>query len=113
MRYEAFEGRDSMDLASTTKKTLVENLQSLRANQYNDDQESSNNIDVPSDVEPEVPRASSKSPPVEDPAPEACPEGAPGAEERRRKKTLAWKCCDPDGVPKAQGTKAKAKVHHS
>ena len=22
-------------------------------------------------------------------------------------------CCDPDGVPKAQGTKAKAKVHHS
>ena len=22
-------------------------------------------------------------------------------------------CCDPGGVPKAQGTKAKAKVHHS
>ena len=45
-------------------------------------------IDVPSDVEPEVPRALSRSPPTEDPAPEVRPEGAPGVEERRRKKTL-------------------------
>ena len=26
---------------------------------------------------------------------------------------LGFKCYDPGGVPKAQGTKAKAKVHHS
>ena len=48
-------------------------------------------IDTPSDIEPEVPRASSQSPPTEAPAPEACLEGAPGAERRRRKKTLARK----------------------
>ena len=46
-------------------------------------------VDAPSDVEPEVPRASSKSPPIEVFAPKAHPEGAPGAE--RRKKTLARK----------------------
>ena len=48
-------------------------------------------VEVPSDAEPEVPRALSRSPPVEDPAPEAHPEGASGAERRRRKKTLARK----------------------
>ena len=37
---------DSRDLISTRKKTLVENLQSLRVNQYGDDQKSSNNIDI-------------------------------------------------------------------
>ena len=48
-------------------------------------------VDVPSDVEPEVPRALSRSPPTEDPAPETRPKGAPGVEGRRRKKTLARK----------------------
>ena len=48
-------------------------------------------VDVPSDVEHEVPRASSRSAPVEDPISEARLEGAPGAEGRRRKKTLARK----------------------
>ena len=48
-------------------------------------------IDAPSDVEPEVPRASSRSPPTEVPAPEAHPEGARGAERRKKKKTLARK----------------------
>ena len=39
--------RGSRDLISTGKKTLVENLQSLRANQYGDDQEESlNKADV-------------------------------------------------------------------
>ena len=42
-------------------------------------------------LEPEVSRASSRSPPIEDLALEAHPEGAPEAEGRRRKKTLAWK----------------------
>ena len=45
-------------------------------------------VEVPSDAEPEVPRALLRSPPTEDPASEARPEGAPGAEGRRRKKTL-------------------------
>ena len=35
-------------------------------------------VDVPSDVEPEVPRALSRSPPIEDPALEARPEGHQG-----------------------------------
>ena len=48
-------------------------------------------VDAPSDVEPEVPRASSWSPPIEVFASEARPEGAPGVERRRRKKTLARK----------------------
>ena len=47
-------------------------------------------IDAPSDIEPEVPRASLRSPPAKVPAPEAHPERAPGVE-RRRKKTLARK----------------------
>ena len=38
--------QDSRDLISTRKKTLTENLQSLRANQYGDDQESPNNVDI-------------------------------------------------------------------
>ena len=50
-------------------------------------------VDVPSDVEPEVPRALSRSPLAEDPTPEARPKGAPRAEGRRRKKTLARKSC--------------------
>ena len=45
----------------------------------------------PSDVELAVPRTSSRSPPIEVPTPEARPEEAPGAERRRRKKTLARK----------------------
>ena len=47
-------------------------------------------VDVPSDVEPEVPRAPSQSPPIVDPALEARPEWASRGE-RRRKKTLACK----------------------
>ena len=50
-------------------------------------------IDAPSDVKPKVPRASSWSPPAKVFAPEAHPEGAPGVERRRRKKTLARKSC--------------------
>ncbi|XP_073114816.1 RNA polymerase II C-terminal domain phosphatase-like 2 isoform X2 [Elaeis guineensis] len=46
--------------------------------------------DAPSDVEPAVPRASPRSPPVEVLAPETRPEEASGAK-RRRKKTLARK----------------------
>ncbi|XP_073117994.1 uncharacterized protein [Elaeis guineensis] len=46
-------------------------------------------VEVSSDAEPEVPRALSRSPPIEDLAPEARSEGAPGTEGRRRKKTLA------------------------
>ena len=38
-------------------------------------------------------RALSRSPPAEDPAPEAHPEGAPETEGRRRKKTLARRSC--------------------
>ena len=49
MRYEAFEGQDSRDLISMMKKTLIKNLQSLRVNQYSNDQESSNNVDVEQD----------------------------------------------------------------
>ncbi|XP_073099500.1 uncharacterized protein [Elaeis guineensis] len=48
-------------------------------------------VDAPSDVEPAVLRASSRSPPVEVSAPESHPEEAPGAERRRRKKTVARK----------------------
>ena len=48
-------------------------------------------VDAPSDVEPAVPRASSRSPPAEVPAPESHPKEAPGAERRRRKKMLARK----------------------
>ena len=48
-------------------------------------------VNTPSNVEPEVPRALSRSPSTEDPAPKVRPEGAPGAEGRRRKKTLARK----------------------
>ena len=46
-------------------------------------------IEVLSNTEPEVPRALSRSPLAEDPAPKARPEGAPEVEGRRRKKTLA------------------------
>ena len=49
MCYKAFEGQDSGDLHSTRKKTFVENLRSQRANQYSDDHESSNNINVKRD----------------------------------------------------------------
>ena len=48
-------------------------------------------VDAPSNVEPVVPRASSRSPPAEVPAPKSRLEEAPGAERRRRKKTLARK----------------------
>ena len=48
-------------------------------------------VDAPSDVEPAVPRASLRSPPIEVPASESHPEEAPGAERRRRKKMLARK----------------------
>ncbi|XP_073100155.1 uncharacterized protein [Elaeis guineensis] len=48
-------------------------------------------VDVPSDVDPEVPRASSRSPSAEDLAPKARPEGALGVEGKRRKKTLTRK----------------------
>ena len=46
-------------------------------------------VEVPSNAEPEVPRILSQSPPVEDPISEVRPEGAPGAEGRKRKKILA------------------------
>ena len=48
-------------------------------------------VDAPSDVELAVSRTSSRSPPIEVSASEARPEEAPGAERRRRKKTLARK----------------------
>ena len=48
-------------------------------------------VDAPSDVEPAVPRASSRSPPIEVFAPESRPEEAPRVERRRRKKTVARK----------------------
>ena len=50
-------------------------------------------VDSPSDIEAAVPRASSRSPPVEVPAPEARPKEASGAKRKRRKKTLARKSC--------------------
>ena len=46
-------------------------------------------VDVPSDVEPPIPRASSRSSPVEAPTPGARSEEAPGVERGRRKKTVA------------------------
>ncbi|XP_073116252.1 uncharacterized protein [Elaeis guineensis] len=48
-------------------------------------------VDAPSDVEPAVPRASSRSPLTEVPAPESRPEEASGVERKRRKKTVARK----------------------
>ena len=48
-------------------------------------------VDASSDVEPAVPRASSRSPPTEVPALESHSEEASGAERRRKKKTLARK----------------------
>ena len=47
--------------------------------------------DAPSDDEPVVPRASSRSPPVKVSAPESHPEEASGAERKRRKKTVVHK----------------------
>ena len=41
--------KGTRDLVSTRKKTLVENLQSLRANQHSDDQEPSNNVNIEQD----------------------------------------------------------------
>ena len=41
--------KGTKDLIATRKKTLVETLQSLRANQYSDDQELSNNVDIKHD----------------------------------------------------------------
>ena len=46
-------------------------------------------VEVPSDAEPTVPRALSRSPPVEDTALKVHPERIPGVEGRKRKKTLA------------------------
>ena len=48
-------------------------------------------IDVPYDVEPIVPRASSRSPPTEVLALESHPEEALGAERKKRKKTVVRK----------------------
>ena len=41
--------KGTRDLVSTRKKTFIENLQSLRANQHSDDQKPSNNIDAKQD----------------------------------------------------------------
>ncbi|XP_073102457.1 uncharacterized protein [Elaeis guineensis] len=48
-------------------------------------------VDAPSDVEPAVPRASSRSPLVEVLAPESRPEEASGVERKRRKKMVVRK----------------------
>ena len=45
-------------------------------------------VEAPSDVKLEVSQAPSQSPPAEGPISEVRPEGAPGAEGRKRKKTL-------------------------